>query len=80
MWRAPSHSLVIYGVFSGDLPRSFYSQVALCLMDMASILVIDDDLAVRGLFEQVLQSDGHTVYLAATAAAAYDVLRCSPSK
>ena len=47
-------------------------------MDMASILVIDDDLAVRGLFEQVLQSDGHTVYLAATAAAAYDVLRCSP--
>ena len=45
---------------------------------MASILVIDDDLAVRGLFEQVLQSDGHTVYLAATAAAAYDVLRCSP--
>ena len=47
-------------------------------MDMASILVIDDDLAVRGLFEQVLQSDGHTVYLAATAAGAYDVLRCSP--
>jgi DNA-binding NtrC family response regulator len=44
---------------------------------MANILVIDDDAAVRGLFERILQADGHAVYLAANTAAAIDVLHRS---
>jgi CheY-like chemotaxis protein len=44
---------------------------------MARILVIDDDAAVRGLFQTVLQSAGHTVSLAANGAEGLDVLRGS---
>ena len=46
-------------------------------MIMASILVIEDDAAVRGLFQTVLQGDGHTVSLAANATEGYAVLRGS---
>ena len=42
---------------------------------MATILVIDDDAAVRGLFQTVLQSAGHTVVLAANVAEGIDRLR-----
>lgn len=42
---------------------------------MATILVIDDDAAVRGLFQTVLQSAGHTVSLAANVAEGIDRLR-----
>ena len=45
---------------------------------MASILVIDDDAAVRGLFQTVLASAGHNVSLAANAAEGLAVLRSSP--
>ena len=44
---------------------------------MANILVIDEDAAVRGLFQTVLQSAGHAVSLAASAAEGWDVLRRS---
>jgi two-component system chemotaxis response regulator CheY len=44
---------------------------------MANILVIDEDAAVRGLFQTVLQSSGHAVFLAANAAEGWDVLRGS---
>ena len=42
---------------------------------MATILVIDDDAAVRGLFQTVLQSAEHTVSLAANVAEGIDRLR-----
>ena len=42
---------------------------------IATILVIDDDAAVRGLFQTVLQSAGHTVSLAANVAEGIDRLR-----
>ena len=48
---------------------SHYKQI------MATILVIDDDAAVRGLFQTVLQSAGHTVSLAANVAEGIDRLR-----
>jgi len=44
---------------------------------MATILVIEDDAAVRGLLQAVLQSAGHVV-LAANTAEGVDVLRGSP--
>jgi two-component system, chemotaxis family, chemotaxis protein CheY len=44
---------------------------------MATILVIDNDAAVRGLFQTVLQSVGHAVSVAANAAEGLDVLRGS---
>ena len=47
------------------------------MMIMASILVIEDDAAVRGLFQTVLQGDGHIVSLAANATEGYAVLRGS---
>ena len=45
---------------------------------MATILVIEDDTAVRGLLQTVLQSAGHSVVLAANAAEGVVVLRGSP--
>lgn len=45
---------------------------------MATILVIEDDAAVRGLLQAVLQSAGHSVVLAANAAEGVVVLRGSP--
>ena len=51
------------------LARSHNKQI------MATILVIDDDAAVRGLFQTVLQSAGHTVSLAANVAEGIDRLR-----
>ena len=44
---------------------------------MANILVIDQDAAVRGLFQTVLESAGHAVVLAANADEGYEVLRSS---
>jgi two-component system chemotaxis response regulator CheY len=44
---------------------------------MAKILVIDPEAAVRGLFQTVLQSAGHTVSLAANATEGLKVLRGS---
>ena len=44
---------------------------------MANILVIDQDAAVRGLFQTVLESAGHAVALAANADEGYEVLRSS---
>ena len=44
---------------------------------MPNILVVDDDPAVCGLFERVLQAAGHSVSIAIDAAAGFDVLRYS---
>jgi CheY-like chemotaxis protein len=44
---------------------------------MPHILVIDADPAVGGLFERVLQTDGHSVSLAIDAAAGLELLRGS---
>ena len=44
---------------------------------MANILVIDQDAAVRGLFQTVLESAWHAVALAANADEGYEVLRSS---
>lgn len=44
---------------------------------MANILVVEDDDAVRGLFETVLQRAGHAVSVAANAAEGLDRLRAS---
>lgn len=44
---------------------------------MANILVIDQDAAVRGLFQTALESAGHAVALAANADEGYEVLRSS---
>lgn len=45
---------------------------------MANILIIEDDAAVRGLLQAVLQSEGHEVCSAATASEGYSVLRQAP--
>ena|SRR5687767_5446644 len=44
---------------------------------MANILVIDHDPAVGGLFQTVLESEGHAVSLATDAAEGLEVLRAS---
>ena len=44
---------------------------------MASILIIDDDAAVRGLFQTVLEGAGHAVSLAGTVTDGYTLLRSS---
>jgi CheY-like chemotaxis protein len=44
---------------------------------MPNILVLDDDPAVCGLFQKVLQTSGHFVSVAIDAPAGVDVLRCT---
>ncbi len=65
------------GQLSSGIPRPIVRWTLVCSHIMATILVIEDDTAVRGLFQAVLQSAGHTVLLAATAVEAGEVLRGS---
>jgi len=46
---------------------------------MANILVIDDDLGVRGIIEQILKSAGHKVILAADGSEGIRLCRTEPA-
>jgi len=46
---------------------------------MANILVIDDDLSVRGIIEQILKSAGHKVILAADGSEGIRLCRTEPA-
>lgn len=45
---------------------------------MAHILVVDDDYDIRQALQETLEDEGHTVFVAATAPAALEILLAGP--